>query len=101
MKKLNIVYSSIIDLLTSRELNAAPLGNFNGIEYYAKNLMTDLIADQYINHGGVQKSTEFIRYIDPLYLDTIGMFDNLDDIILNFVPILTNIFHKSYRKSPN
>jgi len=65
-------YRGFIDLL----IHDKPLGTFNGVEYTTRKLASDLIAYAYVT-GGVQKAHQFIRYVPPAYLKTIGFFDGL------------------------
>lgn len=57
------IYRSLVDLLTSD----IALPTFNGKEYKAYNLITDLISYAYLE-GGIQEASQFIKFIPVSYL---------------------------------
>lgn len=72
------IYAGFLDLINKE----TPLGTFNGIEYTSRTLAQDLVTSQFLN-GGIQRSSEFIRYIPSSYLNSLGFFDNFNEINLN------------------
>jgi len=73
------IYASLAQMLTD---DATVLGMYNEIEYTPKKVAQDLIAQQLLT-GGVQKATQFIKYIPINYLKTIGYYNALDGIEFN------------------
>lgn len=59
--------------------NTIDLGEFNGIKYTPQKIAQDLITQQLLS-GGVQKATQFIKYIPINYLKSIGYYKALDSI---------------------
>lgn len=55
------------------------LGTFNGIQYTPRKIAQDLITHQLLS-GGVQKATQFIKYIPINYLKSIGYYNALENI---------------------
>ena len=69
------IYAAVASMILDDTTN---LGEFNGIQYTPKKIIQDLIAEQYIS-GGIQKSTQFIKYIPINYLKSVGFYDFLED----------------------
>ena len=58
----------------------APLPSKNGKPYSTKLLAQDLVAYSFLQ-GGVQKATEFVKYIPVEYLETVGTYETQKEFI--------------------
>lgn len=67
-----ILLKTVIDMIT----NPKPLGEYNGQSLDTKDLMEKLATHQFIT-GGIQKSSQFVKYIPFEYLKQIGYYDDL------------------------
>lgn len=67
-----ILLKTVIDMIT----NPKPLGEFNGQSLDTRSLMEKLATHQFIT-GGIQKSSQFVKYIPFEYLKQIGYYDDL------------------------
>jgi hypothetical protein len=66
------LYNSIPELI----LMDKPLPPKNGQPYSTKQLAEDLVAYSFLQ-GGVQKATEFVKYVPVEYLETVGAYETV------------------------
>ena len=70
------LYNSIPELI----LMDAPLPPKNGKEYSTKMLAEDLVSYSFLQ-GGVQKATEFVKYVPVEYLETVGTYETQKEFV--------------------
>jgi len=70
------LYNSIPELI----LMDAPLPPKNGKPYSTKLLAEDLVAYSFLQ-GGVQKATEFVKYVPVEYLETVGAYETQKEFV--------------------
>ena len=86
------LYNSIPELI----LMDKPLPPKNGQPYSTKQLAEDLVAYSFLQ-GGVQKATEFVKYVPVEYLETVGAYETVKSFE-NGELVEKNVFVPANRK---
>ena len=89
----NVDERGIFAAFTKMFLDTTPLGVFNDIKYTPQIIAQDLVTHQLIS-GGVQKANQFIKYIPLSYLQSIGYYDEMDNIEFNNEDEFNTSFYK-------
>lgn len=85
----------VTKIIADMIIKAEPLGEYNGRTINSRELIDMLITHQMIT-GGIQKSTQFIKYLPYAYLERKGYFNKINNSILSD-DISNDIIRKTFQ----